>query len=299
MGPLQTGELAAMGTALLWTISALVWTSVGKYIGALATSFIRLLITCAFLLGYGQLFRGLWLPSDAPGETLLILGVSGFVGFFLADICLFKALLLIGPRLTLLLQSLTPPFAALISWCFLRENLLVKDWLAIIVTLSGVIWVVLEDPRGGRRRHDPKHLGQGVVLGILAAAGQAAGMVLARKGIGNYDAVAATFIRVLGAMVGYVALFSVAGRWPTIVVAARRGRVLAMLTFGAFIGPFLGVVLCMVSLRHCQAGISATIISTTPVLILPFVIFLYRETVSLRAAAGAALSVLGVALLVA
>jgi len=349
MGILQTGELAALGTALLWTISALVWTSVGKHVGALATSFLRLLITCVFLLAYGYLFRGLWLPTDASARVWLMLGASGFAGFFLADVCLFKAFVLIGPRLTLLLQSLSPPIAAVTSWVFLGENLLPKDWLAMGVTLGGVTWVVLEDPR--ERNHTRKgtvpfslrenrdsprtansgesvpllrrssadrtasqdhcfceaaaHHGErrglrrGVSLAVVAAGAQAVGMVLARDGIGDYDAVAATFIRVLGAMIGYTTLISVLGRWPIMVGAARRGRLLAAITAGAFVGPFLGVVLCMISLRHCHAGITTTIISTTPVLVLPFVILLYREKVSPRAAGGAVLSVLGVALLLA
>jgi hypothetical protein len=102
MTDLQFGELAACGTAMLWTLSALAWTSAGKSIGVLAVSFIRLVFTCLFLATYGIAFRGLWLPTDADARTWFILGISGFTGFFLADLCLFKAFLIIGPRLSLL-----------------------------------------------------------------------------------------------------------------------------------------------------------------------------------------------------
>jgi drug/metabolite transporter (DMT)-like permease len=53
----------------------------------------------------------------------------------------------------------------------------------------------------------------------------------------------------------------------------------------------------MIAVRHCPAGVVSTIIATMPVLILPGVILFYREKVSLRAAGGAVLSVVGVALL--
>jgi len=296
---IHAGELAAMGTALLWTLSALAWTASGKTIGALAVSFIRLAITCVFLLAYGQVFRGLWLPTDATARTWLLLGISGFVGFFLADVCLFKALLVIGPRLTLLLQTLVPPMTAVISWIWLGDRLGARDWLAMTVTLSGVTWVVLERPDGRHAAHDRRRLRQGVVLAVLAAVGQALGMVIAKEGLGGYDAVAATFIRVLGAMVGYVVSISLIRRWKAIVAATRRARVMAIITFGSFVGPFLGVVLLMIALANCRnAGVPATIISTTPVWILPLVVILYHEKVSLRAAGGAVLSVVGVALLV-
>ena len=109
MTGLQIGELAAVGAAVLWTLSTLAWTSSGRRIGALAVSFHRLMITCVFLLLHGGLVRGYWLPTDADGRTWLILGLSGLMGFFVCDLCAFKALLMIGPRLTLLLQAPPPP----------------------------------------------------------------------------------------------------------------------------------------------------------------------------------------------
>jgi drug/metabolite transporter (DMT)-like permease len=54
----------------------------------------------------------------------------------------------------------------------------------------------------------------------------------------------------------------------------------------------------MIALRHCHAGVVTTIISTMPVLILPFSVLLFRERVSVRALLGAVLSIVGVALLV-
>ena len=49
MAGLQIGELAAVGTAVLWTLSAVAWTAAGRYAGALVVSFVRLMITCVML----------------------------------------------------------------------------------------------------------------------------------------------------------------------------------------------------------------------------------------------------------
>jgi drug/metabolite transporter (DMT)-like permease len=122
-------------------------------------------------------------------------------------------------------------------------------------------------------------------------------MMLSRKGIGQYDAVAATFIRVLAAIPGYVLLLTVIGRWPAVFVAVRDLRAMAILTLGTVVGPVLGVIVCMIALRHAPTGVVATIVNTMPVLILPFAILLYREQVSFRAAAGAAVTVAGVGLM--
>jgi len=295
---IHVGEWAALGTAMAWTLSVLAWTSAGRYVGALAVSFLRLVIASVFLLAYGRLVRGLWLPSDASTETWLVLGLSGFVGFFLTDVCLLKALLLLGPRLTLLFQALAPPLAAIIAWFLLGDQLTVKDWLAMVITLAGVTWVVLERPNGEQHPATTRQRRLGLLLATLAACGQSLGLVLSKAGIGDYDPAAATFIRVLASMFGYVALLTAVRHWPAVLAAARHRRAMTIMTCGAMVGPFLGVILYMIAVRHCHAGVAATIISTMPVLVLPLVILVYRERVSLRAAVGAVISVAGVALLV-
>ena len=261
-------------------------------------SFIRLVVTCFFLSIYGQMAREMALPLDADGKTWLLLGTSGFFGFFIADVCLFKAFLLIGPRLALLLQLLSPPLSAIIAWTFVGDKLLPKDWLGMAITIAGVVWVILEQPETPEEHRRRRHMGRGIFLALVSAVSGAVGLVFSKKGIGNYDAAAATYIRVIGALAGYAVLLTLVWRWPVVFRAIRRGRAMGILTFGAFVGPFLGVILCMVSLRYCHAGVVSTIINTMPVLILPFLIVIYHEKVSLRAAGGAALSVLGVALLV-
>ena len=69
----MVGEWAAAGTALLWTLSSLAWTSAGRHVGATAVSFIRLLLTIPMLMACGWLIRGLPLPSDADATTWLTL----------------------------------------------------------------------------------------------------------------------------------------------------------------------------------------------------------------------------------
>ncbi len=120
-------------------------TAAGKRTGSLAVSFLRLVIACGLLMAYAPLAGGRWLPTDASPRTWLLLGISGFLGFFLCDVCLFKAMLLIGPRRVLLVFSLTPPITALVS-LLIGDVLTLRGWVAMGITLAGVAWVVLERP---------------------------------------------------------------------------------------------------------------------------------------------------------
>lgn len=290
-----TGELAALATAFCWTISSLAFEAAGKRIGSLSVNLIRLVLAFVFLSLYGWCTRGLLLPTDASPHTWLWLSLSGFVGFFIGDLALFEAFVLIGPRLAMLLMALTPPLTAIIGWLVLGERLTRLDLAGMVVTIAGISLVVWERPAEatGTRRVT----GFGMALGVAAAAGQAVGLVLSKMGMNGYDAFGATQIRVIAGMAGFVVLFFFVKWWPRVWTALRHASGMGFTTVGALAGPFVGVGLSLVAVQHVNAGVAATIVSIVPVLIIPFVIVIQREHVSGRAVLGAMMAVAGVALI--
>jgi len=298
MSELQIGELAALATALFWTFSALAWTSAGKYVGALAVSFIRLVMAAFLLLLYKRLVHGQWLPSDATLHIWFVLGISGMAGLCVCDLCLIKSFLLIGPRLSLLIFSLAPPIAAVISRIFLGDVMLVRHWIAMGVTLTGVVWVVLEQPDDAQP-HDRRHRLRGVLLAATAALAHAIGYVLSKEGLGGFqDPVGATLIRVASSLPCYVIIITFWRRWPAITATVCHGRAMLILAGGALVGPFAGIIFNMVSLQYAPVGVVSTIIATMPIIIMPFSIFLYHEKISPRAFFGAVVAIAGIAMLV-
>jgi drug/metabolite transporter (DMT)-like permease len=290
------GELAALGTACCWTVTALAFESAGKRVGSLPVNLIRLVGGLAFLAAFGALRRGLPLPTDATPHAWLWLSASGLAGFTFGDLCLFRALVVLGARLSILLMALVPPLTALIGWAILGERLGTWDWLGMALTVAGVAWVTLE------RREDPvgraaRPSRSGILLGLGGALGQAVGLVLSKLGMGAYDAFAATQIRVLAGIAGFVVVFFVVGWWPRVGAALRDRGAMARVGLGAFFGPFLGVSLSLLAVQHAAAGVAATIMAIQPVLILAPAALLGHERISLRAAAGAVLAVGGAALL--
>jgi drug/metabolite transporter (DMT)-like permease len=292
----RLGELAALATAVSWTATALFFESASRKVGSLAVNLIRLALAVGLFSVYGLLFRGAPLPLDADARTWSLLSLSGLVGFTLGDLCLFQAYVLIGARISSLAMALAPPLVAVLGYLALGERLSGADLLGMAVTLGGVVWVVTERPangiRGGQRGR-----GTGLALAFGGALGQAGGLVLSKLGMGAYDAFAATHIRALAGTAGFVLLFTAAGWWPKVWSGLSHRAAMAEIAGGAFFGPFLGVGLSLVAVQRTQAGIAATIMALTPVLILPVVHFTRRERVSVRAAMGALLAVAGVALL--
>jgi len=289
------GESAALATAACWAVTAIAFESAGRRVGSLPVNLIRLLLGFAFLVPTAWLRRGVPFPWDASAHAWLWLGLSGLVGFAFGDLCLFRAFVLIGSRLSVLLMSLVPPMAALLSWWTLHERLTAREWIGMAMTVGGVMWVVRErvpDPVLGHRAPPVR----GVLLAVGGAVGQAVGLVLTKQGIGTFDPFAANQIRVLAGIAGFAVIFTAGGWWPRFVDALRHPPAMSRTAVGAFFGPFLGVSLSLLAVQHTATGVAATIMAVTPVLILPAA-WRRSERVTLRAFLGAVLAVAGTAVL--
>jgi drug/metabolite transporter (DMT)-like permease len=290
------GELAALGTAVCWTTSSLAFSAAGRRIGSLSLNLVRLAMAFAFLVVACWIRRGLPLPTDATPRAWGWLLLSGTVGFVLGDLCLFRALLLVGPRIAMLIMSLAPPITAVLGWVWLGERLAWMDVVGMALTLSGIAWVVSEQ-RSDRGAAPAAHAPAGIALALLGAIGQAVGLVLSKLGMGDYDPFAATQIRVIAGMAGFALLFFALRWWGRFFESLRHPSAMGFAALGAFAGPFLGVSLSLVAIQRTQTGIAATIMALVPVLIIPAVMVLHREQVSARAAFGALVAVAGVAVL--
>jgi len=288
------GELAALATATCWAFSTVAFASASQRVGSLVVNVLRLTMAFGFLAAYQAIARGQALPTDATPHALGWLSVSGIVGFFLGDLCLFRAFVVLGPRLTVLVNSTAPAFAALIGWLFLRETLAGKELLGIALTVGGIAWAARD--RRTEEGAATGHRAVGVMLALGGALGQAGGLVLSKYGMGEIDAPAATQIRVLAGLAGFVALFFVIRGWPRVTAAVRDRRAMGATAIGTLFGPVLGVTLSLVAVRHTQVGVAASLMATTPILILPLVL-LRGERVGARGAVGAVAAVAGVVLL--
>jgi drug/metabolite transporter (DMT)-like permease len=235
------------------------------------------------------------LPLDASPSAWLWLSLSGLVGFTFGDLCLFRAFVVIGPRLSGLLMALVPPIMGLLGFVVLGESLAARKWLGMAVTVSGVALVVLERPSGSREPSARPRLG-GLLLGVGGAVGQAGGLLLSKIGMRSYDAFAATQIRVLVGGLGFAVIFTLLGGWPRVGRALRDGRSMSHIAIGALLGPCLGVSLSLLAIQHAKVGVAATIMALVPVLMIPASWWLRRDRASRRAMAGAALAVAGAGL---
>jgi len=293
------GEIAALLTAVFWTVTSLSFESAGKKIGSLQVNLIRLVF--AFLIfGVVNYFRrGLILPLDASLESWLWLAASGVVGFVIGDLLLFQAYVVIGARIAMLIMALAPTITAFVSWIILGEILSPMKWVGMIVTLTGISIVILKREKQEdslKHKITTSYSIKGILLAFGGAIGQGVGLVLSKKGMGEYDAFAASHIRVITGMVGFAIIILFTKRYGKIWKALKHKSAMKRVALGSIFGPFLGVSFSLLAIQNTQAGIAATIMSIVPVLIIPPAIFLFHEKVNWKEIIGAVITVAGVAI---
>ena len=309
------GELISLGVAFLWTISALSGEVASRRLGVFVMNVWRMAFALCFsalLIGLGT---GYFFPAYASGETWLWLLLSGVVGYFFGDWCLFNSYVTIGSRYGQLFMTLAPAFAAFSAWTMLGQTLNGQSLLAMAVTMTGIGISVLG--RGEGHRLSLNLPAKGVLFGLGAALGQGVGLVLSKIGLDCYEA--SMPADVLPQMEGYLPFGSnlircVAGlvcfsAWLMVMnwrrpveqrqtlrasLSDRKGF-LAMLVL-VVSGPFLGVGFSLMAVQYTAAGIASTLMATTPIIILLPSWWLFGQRITLRNVLGAVISVVGVSL---
>jgi drug/metabolite transporter (DMT)-like permease len=222
--------------------------------------------------------------------------MSGVIGFTLGDYLLFKGFILIGSRISMLLMALVPPLTALIGWIVMGERLSPANLLGMALVVGGISSVVLERSPDQKQVQFSRPL-RGVLAAFGGAVGQAVGLVLSKYGMGDYDAFAATQIRIIAGTAGFAIVISFMQLWPRVGSALRDKRAMATMSLGSFFGPFLGVSFSLLAVKHAATGVAATIMAIVPVLIIAPAVVLFKEKVTPREITGAIVAVAGVAVL--
>jgi len=284
------GEIAGLGVSVCWTMSALFFEKAGNRIGSLSVNIIRLFLAIVFLGLTTLVTRGFLLPMDATPYQWFWLGLSGVIGFYLGDMVLFKSYSIIGSRTAALIMSFAPMLTAIIGWFFLGEILTGKNIIAIVISMAGIIIAI------SNRKMKLNIPMKGFLLAFGGALGQAVGLILSKKGMGEYDAVAATQIRAIFGFMSFAVMITIFRRWGKIAEAMRNKSGMKAVTIGAFFGPFVGVSLSLFAIQHTKTGIASTLMALVPIFIIWPSAVMFGEKVKPQQIIGAVITIVGVSL---
>ncbi len=289
------GELAAIGTALCWSFCSICFTISSKRIGHNNVNRLRLTFALFFLLFAHRLIYGYFIPENIQVTHLFWFGISGVIGFVIGDRFLFKCFVYVGPRLGMLMMTLTPVFGIIIAWIFLHEELAFPKVIAIIVTLTGVGWVILE--RDKEKQEKGNYI-FGIFLGAGAALCQAIGLIFSKIGLQeDFSALSGNIIRVTIAIVTIWIVPSIKGDLIPTFKKLKDQKASITLIFGSLLGPFAGVWLSLIAVQYAYIGIASTLMALPPVILLPLSSIIFHERITSRSIFGTLLALVGVTMI--
>ncbi len=295
---------ASFLTTIFFSISVICGHRSAKIIGGSSANFWRLVSATIFLS-----FWAFILGTGLSGPTFPLLFLSGAIGIGVGDVALFQALPRLGPGLTMMLtRCLAPPFAALIEWLWLGSKLSGMQIVYGFVILlgMGIYLAPGKNPHLAR-----KAIVGGILFSMLAALGDAVGVVLSRKAYvsleavgGKIDGGTAAFQRILGGLLVAGVCLGIA-RWhiarnpvahsgdgPTPSPANWR-KALPWILANSFAGQTLGVSFYQLALQTTKSGIVLPIVATTPLVAMPLAYVVEKEKITLHSVIGGIIAVAG------
>jgi drug/metabolite transporter (DMT)-like permease len=291
------GEIAALATAVCWSFTAIFFSYSGRRVGSEVVNRSRLLFAFVFLLITHWFLEGKLFPRDIEPFRWGWLAISSLLGLVLGDAFLFRAYVMIGPRLSMLMMSTVPIVSTMFGWLLFGEMVTSLELAGVVLAVGGVAWVVTEGQGDASAANRQTH-NKGLLFALLGALGQVANLVTARYAlVDDFPAISATVIRILIAAVLLWSLALVRGQIGHTFRQWRDKQAFRALLAGATVGPFLGIWFSLIAVQNARLGIASTLMALPPILLIPLEYLIYRRRISRRGMTGTVVAMVGVALL--
>lgn len=291
------GEITALIAALSFSFNSTFITFAGRKLGALLAMASSLFIAWVLFLGLHWLALGEALPLSAEPMRWLMMGISGVMSYWISSYFIVRAFTYIGPRLTLLIISLSPVLSALLAWFLLGQSLAPNSTIGITMIIFGIVWVVSE--RDQKTAIVDADYRKGVWMSIWGALTQAISFVFSGVGVvGDFPALSASMMRLTVSLVAIWGFIIVQGYFRRYLNLMNDNRqAVKQAGYSAITGPIIGSSLMMVSLQHVSVGVTSTLANTSPLMLLPIGYFIFKERITVRTIIGTGIAVAGIAIL--
>lgn len=289
------GEWAAIICSVLWAVGSVYFARAGARLTPVAMNFVKCAAGALMMSVTLRLTEGVWFPAMDRVDALW-LSASAVVGLALGDSLYFASLMRIGARRALLTGSVVPAFTAVAAWYLLSEPMSQLQVIGAAVTLAGVTWVLsARDASDGPLQ--PGDLAVGLLLGVGAAICQVSTNLITKDSGGAMSALAVGVVRLGVGAIALGLMLTLQRGWSALRAALSHADTRVEIAAGTMLGTYIGVWLMNVALLQTEAGVAATLLSTSPIWILPVSAYMQQQPISARSWVGAAVAVAGIAAL--
>ena len=308
------GGLAALSSAFCYALASVFFRRLGKEVQPIGVTILKSVIACLFtglalvLIGDVDAFLGrvFELPLEAQAfqwntlsqRDFWLLFASGFLGITIGDTAYFHTLNALGTRKTLILDTLSPSVTVLFAGLILGESLILLQFFGIVLTIIGVGVVMFARASTQKASTiDPPLNRTGLVWAAISVLSHAFAYITAKGALDAVPSMEASMLRQGTAMLTLVLFCVLQRKLKSMLLPAFRPHNIRMLLGASTCGSFFGIWLGLLGIKLAPVSIASTLNTTSPLFILPINKIFEGQGVSLRAAIGAIIAVIGAAIL--
>ena len=287
------GELAALGAALCWTFSAVVYKRALASTPPIPANTVRCLGTSLVLIAVLAFAGRIWVLAELPTHAILLTCASGIIGLGLGDTLYLLSLKTLGVSRAVPITCTYPLFNLVWAYLLAGETITVQVAAGAAVIVAGT-WLLSIEKNNGTM--EGKHDLKGVFFAIFTAIAWSVSISminLAVKKAQSFEQAYAVNTLRLVAVAVLLTLYS---------LASRRGlgsfkvgwRNTILLLSGGIIAIGLGWLFLTFSFLHIPESQAVPISSATPLFsALTSVVFLH-ERVTAKIGLGSFMVVAGI-----
>lgn len=294
--PLLIGQILAIIAALTYAENSIIYSYLGKEVSTRATVHVRLWIAVPVIVLMALIGEGNFLFQASLSNWIILL-ISGVLGYFFCDSFSFWAFTNIGPREAMVIMTLNPIFNSVLSYFFFREILTIIQIFAILITLSGIIILILNQDKEidvVKKKNKTK----GAIFALLAAIFQASSNILAKTALTDLGPISTNAIRMIGGLIA-AAIFALFFRkeFKKDFTSFKDKKHFSLLLIATISGPVIGMSLLLTSFNYAPVGLVTALVQISPIFILIYELIFIKKHVKLLEIGGTIISVIGVAMM--
>lgn len=286
------GEALSLGCALTWAAGIILYKRLGEQLPPLKLCLLKnliVLILVAVTIGLllSPLAPRLGLerlpyPSLDAGTALIVLA-SGIIGIAVADTLYLRALNVIGAGRMGIVGNLYSPLVIALSFAFLGERLSLVQIGGFILVMGGVLLVNAPDRLGTM---DRSALRKGLLIGACSIALMAIAIVMVKRILETEPFWWIVFLRVIGAVLGLLALIAVSPRLRSTLVARKQVTGWGTLIVAAFIGQYISMTMWLAGYKYTDASVASVLNESASIFIVLFAAIFLGEALNRRRVLG-------------
>jgi DME family drug/metabolite transporter len=292
------GELAALGAAISWTISAMLYRKALEQSSPVSANIVRLSCTSVILVTFLVAVGKFGVLISLPTNVIVLAAVSGVVGLGLGDTIYLASLKMIGVARAVPITCTYPLFSLTWAIFLVGEPITLSVVLGAVIIVIG-IWLLSHEYEANVTRLQSKVLIKGIVAALATALLWSVSITMMDMAVTEANdldhALVINTLRAAAIAVLFLAFSPVIDRKHNFLKMNRK--TVATLVAGGIVALGLGWFFLTYSFVETLESRAVPISSTTPLFSTLAGVVLLREKVTARNVLGSAIIVVGIFLI--